>query len=170
MSSWADRLAALFQAHRSRLETLVARRTGDRDSAPDLVQDAFTRLLSAGSSGSAEADTRMLYVIARNAAIDHGRSQRRRGSLLASLVPEQFTLTDVPVDQALEARQAMAELVTALKTLPERTQDVFVLRRVHGLSYADIAQTMGISVSTVEKDLLRALRHCQTRLRSHWPV
>lgn len=146
----------------------MTRRTGDRDAAADLVQDAFARLFAAGSSGSAESDTRLLYAIARNAAIDYRRMARRRTGLLSSLVPEQLARAPASAEAHLVARRALDALEEQLGKLPRRTQDAFVLRRVHGLSHAEIADVLGVSVSTVEKDLSRALRHCQARLAAHW--
>lgn len=164
MSSWNERLGRLFLAHRGRLEALVRRRTGDRETAADLVQEAFARLLASGAAGTPEDDTRRLYAIARNATIDHGRAATRRAAVLASLVPQQFRLEEPSAERGYEARQALAGLREALRSLPARTQDVFLLRRVHGLSHEEIARTLSISRSTVEKHLVRAVRHCQARL------
>lgn len=153
-------MTALFVAHRNRLEMLAARRSGQREHARDLVQDAFTRLLATGSSGTVEQDTRMLYAIARNATIDSGRSVRRRAAALAGLAPEQvLTQSPSPAD-ILDARDLLQQVDAILRKLPPRTRDVFILRRVHGLSYAEIAGTLGVSLSTVEKHLLRAIRAC----------
>lgn len=164
MNGWKDRVSALFVAHRARLESLVARRTGRRDQAGDLVQESFARLIAAGSSGSVEQDTRMLYTIARNATIDSNRSIRRRHNALASLVPEQFPQQAPSPIEALEARDTLAQLAAILQTLPQRSQDVFILRRVHGLSHAEIARALGVSVSTVQKHLLRVLRTCSAKM------
>ena len=160
MNTWRDRVTALFMAHRARLETLVARRSGQREQAQDLVQESFARLFAAGSSGSLEQDTRMLYAIARNATIDSTRSRQRRTAALSGLAPEQVqTQSPSPADIA-EARDTLRALDAILAALPARTRDVVLLRRVHGLSYAEIAHALGISVSTVEKHLVRGLHAC----------
>jgi RNA polymerase sigma factor (sigma-70 family) len=160
-SGWAARVASLFAAHRARLETLLARRLGQRDQARDIVQESFARLYAAGSSGSLDDDTRRLYAIARNAGIDSSRAQRRRAEALGSLAPEQIQREASSPHDSVVARETLAALDRILGTLPERTRDVFLLRRVHGLAHAEIARALGISVSTVEKHLLRAIRACQ---------
>jgi RNA polymerase sigma-70 factor (ECF subfamily) len=48
--------------------------------------------------------------------------------------------------------------------LPARTRDVFVLRRLEGLPYNEIAKRLGLSVSAVEKHMLRATRHLVARV------
>ncbi len=161
----------MFAAHRAKLETVLTRRTGSRETAGDLVQEAFARLLASGAPAqqarTLEEDTRLLYAIARNAAIDHGRMARRRSELLDSMAPEQFP-TEAPCPAAeLKAKRAMTAMSAALESLPQRTQDVVLLRRVHGLAHAEIARALDISVSTVEKHLLRGLRHCQAHLQLH---
>lgn len=52
-------------------------------------------------------------------------------------------------------------LLQRLRGLPKRCQQVFLLSRVDGVAYADIAQQLGISLSAVEKDIFRVLQHCQ---------
>ncbi len=65
------------------------------------------------------------------------------------------------------ARQSVAALKAALAELPERTQTVFVLHRFEGLRYGEIAVTLGISVSAVEKHMMRAMSHIVRGME--WP-
>ncbi len=80
-------------------------------------------------------------------------------------VPEQYTpFTEVSPEERLETKQAFTALDEALQSLSPRCREMFILRRVHGLSNAEIARQHGISVNTVEKHIARALRHCQSYL------
>jgi RNA polymerase sigma factor (sigma-70 family) len=167
MTSWVSAVAELFTAHKGRLEALVTRRVRDRDTAEDIVQDVFTRLLHSGSAGSLEADTRILYAAARHAAIDHAMTTARRRFLLAGRVPEQVLPTEPSTTTALEAKDALAALDRALGELSPRARDIFILHRVDGLPNAAIAARLGITVSAVEKQLARTFRHCQKRLADH---
>jgi RNA polymerase sigma factor (sigma-70 family) len=167
MASWTDTLAALFAAHRARLEAVVTRRSGDRGAAPDLVQEAFARVLKSGSAGSAEADTRILYAVARNAAIDHRLTQVRRARALDAMVPEQLSAPAPGAEQDLAGRDALRALDAALEELSDRSKEIFILCRVQGVPQAEAARRLGISLSAVEKHLVRALRHCQARLAAH---
>ena len=50
---------------------------------------------------------------------------------------------------------------TALRALPERTRQIFLLNRIHGCKYGEIAKAMQLSQSTVEKHMMRALEACK---------
>jgi RNA polymerase sigma factor (sigma-70 family) len=70
----------------------------------------------------------------------------------------QIALPDASPEQIMIDRDALGELARFIATLPGRAQQVFILRRVEGLSQRDIAQKLHISESTVEKHMSRALR------------
>ncbi|WP_263144085.1 sigma-70 region 4 domain-containing protein [Pseudomonas sp. RIT-PI-AD] len=69
-----------------------------------------------------------------------------------------------PQDAARLAPDASAWL-DSLRGLPRRVQRILLLSRVDGLSYASIADRVGVPLPTVERDLIRALRHCQRYAR-----
>lgn len=167
MTTWADTLGRLFALHRRKLESIVVRRVRDRETAAEIVQDVFVRVLAAGSKGSAEADQRIIYAAARNAAIDHGMMLARRTRLMAGVLCEQIVPPTASEIAKLEAKEAIETLDEALGELSPRTREIFLLHRVHGEPTAKIAAQFGISVSAVEKHLVRALRHCQIRLAPH---
>ena len=55
-----------------------------------------------------------------------------------------------------------------MDALPERCRQAFLLHRVSGLSYNDIARELGVSVSSVEKYILQALKHCRRELSAYY--
>ena len=63
------------------------------------------------------------------------------------------------------ARQACAQVELSLRELPERVRSVFVLNRFEELTGNQIARRLGVSVSTVEKDMIRAILHLKERLK-----
>ncbi|ACK52222.1 RNA polymerase, sigma-24 subunit, ECF subfamily [Methylocella silvestris BL2] len=167
MSTWPDAIGRLFARHRAKLEAIVVRRIRDRDAAADIVQDVFANVLASGTKGSQDADTRVLFAAARNAAIDRGLMTARRTRLLSSVLPEQIMPAPPSADAELESRQAIAALDRALEELTPRARQIFLMHRVYGASNMEIARRLGISVSAVEKQLARALRHCQNRLQDY---
>jgi RNA polymerase sigma-70 factor (ECF subfamily) len=158
MSFWRNTLAKLFEDHRRQLVAMVVRRIRDREVAAELVQDVYTRLMQSGDCGEPEANTKMLYASVRNAVIDHHRSTFGRAKAMNGVLPDQIWQceTTSPYDHA-EARQALSALDRAL----------LELHRVDGISNAKLARKYGISVSAVEKQLARTMRHCQERLAAY---
>lgn len=168
MSGWRKRIGSLFLAHHRQLESLVRKTVGSADTAAELVQDVFARALAAGPRHSEDDDRRVLYASARNAAIEHYRSQKRRSGIMSSLLPEQLVMPLPSPEAGVHARQTLSALDDALSQLSPRCREIFILRRVEGLSNDEIASRHGISVNSVEKHIARALRHCQTCLAEHF--
>jgi RNA polymerase sigma-70 factor (ECF subfamily) len=168
MSNWREKIGSLFLAHHRQLEGLVRKSVGNSDIAADLVQDVFARTIAAGPRATEEDDRRVLRASARNAAIEHHRTERRRREIIALVLPEQMVKPVPSPEAGLEAKQALSALDEALCQLSPKCRDIFIMRRVEGLSNEEIARQHGISVNSVEKHIARALRHCQTCLACHF--
>ncbi|BBF69767.1 hypothetical protein SBA_ch1_19670 [Sphingomonas bisphenolicum] len=97
--------------------------------------------------------------IARNLLIDRARRQKRDNILLFSL-DEQRDLISAP-EQCwnLEADDLLRLYEHAVDSLPEKTRRVFLMHRVDELSYREIHQRLGISISAVEYHMIKALAH-----------
>lgn len=79
-------------------------------------------------------------------------------------MPEAHGSVDFPPERVLIGKDRLAEAVAILMELPERPRTVFVLRRIEGLRYKDIAARLGISVSAIERHMKRAVLHLMKRL------
>ncbi len=64
-------------------------------------------------------------------------------------------------DSEVEAQESLGLYCAAVAALPEKCRQVFLLRKVHGLAHKEIAQRMSLSVSSVEKYLLRGILECK---------
>jgi RNA polymerase sigma-70 factor (ECF subfamily) len=153
----------VFLAHRAQMEALVSRRVGCRATAADLVQDLFERFWRRPLVQVEELGSYLLRS-AGNIAIDHLRSQGVRDRLNESLEP-QLQETAAEPQAAVQAGNDLRHVEAALRALPERTRQIFLLNRIHGRKYAEIAQAMGLSQSAVEKHMMRALQACKASLR-----
>jgi RNA polymerase sigma factor (sigma-70 family) len=67
-------------------------------------------------------------------------------------------------ERLLRGREDLQAATASLLCLPERTRTVFILRRLEGQKYRDIAQHLGISVSAVEKHMIRAIEHLSSEM------
>ena len=153
----------VFLSQRLQMEALVSRRVGCRATAADLVQDLFLRFWRRPLVQVEELSTYLLRS-AGNIAIDHLRSEGARGRINQHWQPESDARSCEP-QAALEAGNDLRQVEAALRSLPERTRHIFLLNRIHGRTYADIARVMGLSQSAVEKHMMRALEACKASLR-----
>lgn len=162
----------MLERYHRELLNFLSRQVRDRDTAADLAQESFVRVLAAQSSGQAVLDTRaLLYRTARNLVIDqHRRTEVRRHDDLEALPEDQHPPAPqhLQPEEALASQQVVRAYVATIDALPPRCREAFVLHIFEELSHAQIAQHMGISVSMVEKHMVRgmvACKLCERRLR-----
>jgi RNA polymerase sigma-70 factor (ECF subfamily) len=149
----------LYAAEHGRLSRILRRITGSADVAEDIVHDAFVKL---SSRQIAPSDIGLLVRTAQNLARDMRRAERVRTAYAVGVTSDQGYVGEALPDEAMAARQELADLFEALKSLPERTQRIFLLSKIDELSYPQIAAKLDVSVSTVEKDMVVALEFCRT--------
>ena len=145
----------VFLSQRPQMEALVSRRVGCRATAADLVRRPLVQVEELGT---------YLLRCAGNIAIDHLRSEGSRGRINQHWQQDADTHGCEP-QAALEAGNDLRQVEAALRGLPERTRHIFLLNRIHGRTYAEIAKVMGVSQSAVEKHMMRALEACKASLR-----
>lgn len=137
----------------------IKRLRADDPSADDLVQDVFLRLSRRGNLGALEQVDAYLFQTAANVLKDHLRKSSR-GFQPQDLDPDADPESEeADAERVLIGRETVRAVIRALQTLPRRTRDIFVLNRFEGWSYARIAEELGVSVSAVEKHMMKALVH-----------
>lgn len=155
-----DAFVRTFLARREQMEAVLRRRVGCRATAADLVQELFLRFWRRPSAPLEDLGSYLIRS-AHNLAIDHLRSEGARTRNEAGLLPEQRGDSSVSLDAALEAGSDLRRVEAALRALPERTRHIFLLNRIHGQTYGQIARSMALSQSSVEKHMMRALQVCK---------
>ena len=127
------------------------RRLRNHAEAEDMTQEVFVRLATAdrGAMQSAEA---YIFRVAANMLSDRGRREKVRADYRAAIWAEDPIGVD-PLDPArvADAREDVAAVVGALKTLPERTRAIFILYRLENMDKRAIAEALGISISAIDK-------------------
>jgi RNA polymerase sigma-70 factor, ECF subfamily len=161
-------LAEVFRAHYASMCSFVQLQVGSADTAEDLVQDVFVRVWDARERLDINGSLRnLLYRSAHNAAINHlkRRTIEHRWVQTAAAARSNFDATEDPA--------ALAELETAIDSalarLPERCRLIFTLSRHHGFTYAEIADTLDLSIKTVETQMGRALKSLRSQLSAFLP-
>lgn len=157
-------IAVLERYHRELLNFLT-RQVRDRDTAAELAQESYARVLAVRSSGQVVLDMRaLLYRTARNLVIDQYRRARVRHHDDLDALPETLhppAPRYLQPEEALASQQVIRAYVATIEALPARCRDAFVLHVFSELSHAQIARHMGISVSMVEKHIVRGMVACK---------
>jgi RNA polymerase sigma-70 factor (ECF subfamily) len=159
----------LVLRYQARLLTVLEHLVGNRELAEDLAQEVFLRVFRARSRYQPEARfSTWLFTIANNVASNALRSKSRRREVG---VPDKINGSDTNtfgLDQMAKAASALmptraldkaesAQIVRlALESLNERQRLALLLSKFEGMSYQDIAQTMGLSVQAIKSLLSRA--------------
>jgi RNA polymerase sigma-70 factor (ECF subfamily) len=163
-----DAFDAIFHEHYSRLVGLAESMLRDRAPAEEIAQDVMLELWRRRDSLRLEAPLRAYLLRAtRNRTLNQIRHQRiaHRAEPYAAAA-----ITPVaPADHDAVQSEIDAALRDAVDGLPPRCREIFELSRVHGLSYAEIAHTMEISVKTVEAQMGKALRYLRDQLSAWLP-
>lgn len=137
----------------------------DNDNAEDIAQDAFIRLQRLDSVGHIKNPKAHLFKTATNIAIDEQRRRAVRINYLMRQGGEEKINLDTPPAMA-ELEQKLLYLESTLQMLPAKCRQAFILHRIEGRNYQEIAKELSVSVSSVEKYLIRALKHCKDVLES----
>jgi RNA polymerase sigma factor (sigma-70 family) len=138
-----------------RLRRFIRARVASRQDAEDVIQEAYLRVLRYSAENVVENRERLLFSAARNLAIDSGRRLKAREKNAADWAV--LTVADWPAsDEVVDARQRLTYVAEAITTLPPRCREVFLMHRIDGLSYSQIARKLCITVSAVEKHIARA--------------
>jgi len=139
-----------------------------RAVAEELVQDVMLELWRRRESLAKESSPQAyLFQSTRNRALNHIRHERVERKSEPDLMQRTETSASAP-SQLIEEEIEVA-LRTAVAELPDRCREVFELSRTHGLKYAEIATTLGISVKTVEAQMGKALRSLRVKLAPWLP-
>ena len=156
---------ALYRAHRSWLTGWLRQRLGaGADRAADFAQDTFVRLLQAGERPPALAQPRSyLATIARGLLVDHFRHQDLERAYLAELAALPMAQHPSPEERAI-ILETLLSLDRLLDGLVPKVREAFLLAQLEGWDYAQIAEHLGVSVSSVKKYMHKAVLQCLTQL------
>lgn len=146
------------------LRSFLTGRLHCAETAADLTHETYLKLHQRNAERPIDNARALAFHIAVQLAIDFQRKAAVRNRYLADLETDQIAET-IPAKSAepekiLLNQQRLKALQAALMALPADCRTAFYLHGVDGLTYAQIADRMGISVAMVGKHLARALSHC----------
>lgn len=147
------------------LRAFFARQTRNAQQVDDLVQDVMLRMHARHDRKPLENLHGYIFQTASSVL----RDQFRRDRVRQIMVTTDFSDFDIPdvectPEHVIHGRNQLRTVIAALNELPERTRDVFLLRRYEGLAYGEIAERTGLSVSALEKHVAKAAAHLARRV------
>jgi RNA polymerase sigma factor (sigma-70 family) len=126
---------------------------------PDLRQEVYVRVFQAARVREPEQAGAFLFSTARNLLIDRARrAQIVSIATFADLEEATFDQDQLTPERHASGRAELRVLQQALNALPPRCKQVVSLRKIDGMSQREIADTMGIAVATVEKQMAKGMR------------
>lgn len=158
-SAMQQEVRALYCDHHGWLQTWLRRKLGDSFAAADLAQDTFVSVIASGAPADIREPRPFLATIARRLMAHRHRRQVLEMSYLEALAVIGPDMAPSPEVQLL-AVEALHQLDRVLDSLPPPVREAFLLAHLEGLSYAQIAERLDVSASSVKQYLSRANRQC----------
>jgi RNA polymerase sigma-70 factor (ECF subfamily) len=176
--------AELVARHEAPLWNYLRRFVKSPEAAEDLLQETFLRVIKKADEWKPSAKfSTWLYTIARNLTIDHARSMTHRGAIsldgaaragavtgldmqgdMEGALHERVSAKEPGAEQRALDRELAGQLEQAIARLPEPQREVFVMREVLGLPFAEIALAVGTSEATIKSRMRYALERLRSEL------
>lgn len=151
-----------LRPHEAALRAYLRRRFPGLPDPDDIVQEAYVRVLRMRETRTIVSPKSLLFVTARNVAVDQFR--RRHATPVDDLTSsdELNVIEDKPAANELLSREQELQLLgLAVQSLPERCRQIIMLKKIEGLSYEEIGQRLGISRNTISAQLTIGITKCR---------
>jgi RNA polymerase sigma-70 factor (ECF subfamily) len=155
----SSEIECLYSDHHGWLCGWLRKKLGCAHNAADLAHDTFVRVMAAHNPVALREPRAYLTTIAKGLVVDHWRRQRLEQAYLEAIaaLPE----SQVPSPEfRLLILETLARIDAMLDGLQPKARAAFLLSRLEGLGHSEIARQLGVSVSSVEKYMIAAMRHC----------
>ncbi|MBX7482401.1 RNA polymerase sigma factor [Qipengyuania qiaonensis] len=161
-----DKLPTLEEQFSGPLASFFAKRLPKHVDVDDLVQEVFMKLVKRGDTASIENIEGYVFRTAHSVLNDHLRRKQSRSE--GKHVPMDDFLavlgSEITPERVILGQEQLQIMLMALKELPTRTQDIFVMRALEEMRSVEIADKLKISTRSVEKHMAKALNYLSSRL------
>ncbi|WP_309565961.1 sigma-70 family RNA polymerase sigma factor [Methylobacillus flagellatus] len=150
---------ALYANHHSWLNHWLRMKMGNQSDAADLAQDTFLRVLLSGDVDKLHEPRAFLTTVASGLVSNFYRRKKLEQAYIDALLhlPE----AEVPSPEAKAIMlETLVEIDGLLDGLPYKVRKAFLLSQLDGMSQADIAGELGVSISTVKRYIVQAVEQC----------
>lgn len=150
-------LRQLSERYRQPLVAYFQRRVHSINEAEDMTQEVFLRLVRRLDVESIDNPEAFVFRTAVNLLRDRSRRGKTKQSHLAELTRQHADMEELSPERVFDSRQSLTLVMSVLEELDERSRDAFILHRLEGMKHSEIADLLGVSVSSVEKYIIKAL-------------
>lgn len=147
---------SVFDLYYESIRHFAYYKTGDVDLADDIVQEVFLKLWDMRSKVRDDTVKALLYTIAGNIIKNHYKHLKVVYNFQVSQKSE-ISGGGYSADEGVRMEQLNRQLQDTLASIPEGPREVFLMNRIDGLTYEEIAQRLGLSVKAIEKRMSEAL-------------
>lgn len=155
-----------FKRYYTPLGMYVLRICGETSTTEDIVQEAFSVVWQKSHEDGLPDNFRSyLYRIAHNLTVDYIRKNQSNDTT----IPLSEIEDTLPTDEEIDTSERDARLWQAISRLPQRCREVFLLSKQNGLTNAQIADKLGISLKTVESQMTKAFKSLRSSLSPENP-
>lgn len=157
----------IFDMYYTRLFSYVNTYTKNDSNTKDIVQETFIKLWNNRKNINVDASIlAFLHKIAYNIFIDNYRKGKRHQNLLDTLSYEAVT-NSIEEDEDLVKQRKIEIVKKSIEELPPRCQEIFKLSKYEGLKYAEISETLNISIKTVEAQMGKAFSYIRQQVKNN---
>jgi len=159
-----EQFKLLFDTHFDAIRRYLYFRSGNRVISTDLAQDTFLRIWEKQRDMDAHKDVGLLYKIAGDLFVSHFRRERLSRGIVKEI---SFELEESGPEEDLQFKELQDNYEKVLTKMPEKQRTVFLMSRMEGLTYQEIADRLSLSVKAIEKRMTAALALLRKELKSY---
>jgi RNA polymerase sigma-70 factor (family 1) len=162
-----DAFTTIFNFYEPRLYPFVLKMTKSETIAEEVVQEVFIKLwTNRATVGSIDNPKGYIFRAASNQTISHLRSKARQMNLVKTVAGSNGDESN-STEETLELKELQAMVHEAVEKLPPQRKLIYTMSRQQGFKNNEIAEQLGLSISTVKNQLTEALRTIREHLKQH---
>lgn len=163
LTEHAEQVAALFREQNRALIAFLRCRLNSVSDAQELAQDAYLRLLTLEHPEEIDSLRAYLFRVASNLAVDRLRMRKVRNDMPIEQPSDDLHAAPIP-ERHVWAVEQVRGLREALRELPAKTSQAFVMHVIEGWDFQVVAHAMKLSERMVRYHVSNALAHCRARV------
>jgi RNA polymerase sigma-70 factor (family 1) len=162
----SQKFNTIFFATKDRLYHFVWKLTKNETDTKDIIQTCYERLWQKiATVDNTHEVLPLLFTYARNLVIDHLRKKARQRLLIDHLQQDSAVADSIPqAEQRIHYKERLHQLQSGIDQLPAKRKQIFTLVKQEGLSHKKVADHLGISPATVEKQVGLSLKFLRKEL------